>query len=581
MIPEFILTLLGETMSPRAALHFTLPDGESHTVPLSPNDPVMIGRSRESTVKLNFPSVSRKHARIFFERDIYWIEDLKSSNGTFVNQKQVRKARVNIGDVLKCGDFVLRVLSDDAHLEPHEAGGDHAELSLQEQVVEIATPHIQDHPAEIRKQLQSQSRPPVWASRAPTLNPDRSELTSQGISVVSSASAAPIVKTDSLIPPPVDLSAAHNPKSEIRRQNLSTAYSDNQLDQQVDQGPAHPPHHSQGPHQIQTAQPEDLSAELRRTRINERQLLDEVNHLNQNIETLQAQLQESRERVAELERELDIQAKQHSEHRLNQDQLLEETQTRYSEQAHQSAALAEDNHNLKKEIGLLHNRLSAQQELTHRTQQDLERIQQQVVHNQQQSHEAAVDSSATSDQESSSAQQVAELLDENQRLRQEAERREELIKTLNARSTPAHVFSLPQPNLEATHPDWAQHQARLDHIISEMRHLRVHNRELQKINEELRASSVTPALAESGSQHHVPVSLISPTAPEVVVLPNKDISGDDQGLSSQSEESEESPSWRTSQEISSAPTTESDHQSIAQSSSTASSQRRAWRGMFS
>ena len=84
-------------MSSRAALHFTLPDGESHTVPLSPTEPVVIGRSRESTVKLNFPSVSRKHARIFFERDIYWIEDLKSSNGTFVNQKQVRKARVNVG----------------------------------------------------------------------------------------------------------------------------------------------------------------------------------------------------------------------------------------------------------------------------------------------------------------------------------------------------------------------------------------------------------------------------------------------------------------------------------------------------
>ena len=174
MIPEFISTLLGETMSPRAALHFTLPDGESHTVLLSPNDPVLIGRSRESTVKLNFPSVSRKHARIFFERDIYWIEDLKSSNGTFVNQKQIRKARVNIGDVLKCGDFVIRVLADDIQSDSDHDHDNPPEFSLQEQPMQLMH-HTQATPPEPRRHLHAHTGAVAWASKAPTHHPDSSE----------------------------------------------------------------------------------------------------------------------------------------------------------------------------------------------------------------------------------------------------------------------------------------------------------------------------------------------------------------------------------------------------------------------
>ena len=94
-------------------LSFQHPEGEPRELELKANasDAVLIGRNRASTIKLSMPSVSRQHARIFFEGGAYWIEDMGSSNGTFVNREQVHRARINAGDLLQCGEFALEVLS--------------------------------------------------------------------------------------------------------------------------------------------------------------------------------------------------------------------------------------------------------------------------------------------------------------------------------------------------------------------------------------------------------------------------------------------------------------------------------------
>jgi len=94
-------------------LAFTLPDGEHKKIELKPDpsDSVLIGRNRASHIKLNLPSVSRQHAKIFYESGNYWIEDLGSSNGTFVNREQVHHVRISPGDLLQCGEFEIEVLS--------------------------------------------------------------------------------------------------------------------------------------------------------------------------------------------------------------------------------------------------------------------------------------------------------------------------------------------------------------------------------------------------------------------------------------------------------------------------------------
>ncbi len=60
-----------------------------------PDQPVVIGRSRQSSVRLDLATVSMQHARMGYESGQFWIEDLGSTNGTFVADKQV-SSRVNV-----------------------------------------------------------------------------------------------------------------------------------------------------------------------------------------------------------------------------------------------------------------------------------------------------------------------------------------------------------------------------------------------------------------------------------------------------------------------------------------------------
>jgi serine phosphatase RsbU (regulator of sigma subunit) len=67
---------------------------------------VVLGRQRDSTIELDAPAVSRHHARIVRRDDAYLIEDLHSSNGTFVNGKAVREpVRLDDGDDVQIGPY--------------------------------------------------------------------------------------------------------------------------------------------------------------------------------------------------------------------------------------------------------------------------------------------------------------------------------------------------------------------------------------------------------------------------------------------------------------------------------------------
>ncbi|MGZ3601279.1 MAG: FHA domain-containing protein [Ktedonobacterales bacterium] len=70
---------------------------------------VTIGREPDRDICLPDPSVSRLHAQIVRQRDGYFITDLRSSNGTFLNGRQLTApALLSPHDVLRIGEFVLR-----------------------------------------------------------------------------------------------------------------------------------------------------------------------------------------------------------------------------------------------------------------------------------------------------------------------------------------------------------------------------------------------------------------------------------------------------------------------------------------
>jgi diguanylate cyclase (GGDEF)-like protein len=62
-----------------------------------------IGRSQSAGLRITEDGVSRRHARIFFDRGRVTIEDLGSANGTFVNGIRVDRIPLSDGDRIRIG----------------------------------------------------------------------------------------------------------------------------------------------------------------------------------------------------------------------------------------------------------------------------------------------------------------------------------------------------------------------------------------------------------------------------------------------------------------------------------------------
>jgi hypothetical protein len=72
----------------------------------------LIGRANDNTIILNEGTVSGYHARLSFQQDQWWLEDLGSRNGTFVNELPISEPIViTYGDVLGFGNIRLRCVS--------------------------------------------------------------------------------------------------------------------------------------------------------------------------------------------------------------------------------------------------------------------------------------------------------------------------------------------------------------------------------------------------------------------------------------------------------------------------------------
>jgi pSer/pThr/pTyr-binding forkhead associated (FHA) protein len=71
---------------------------------------VTVGRSPENDLVLDSDEfASTKHARIEPRRDGVWVEDLDSTNGTFVNGMKVKQRhKLSAGDVIRIGETDLR-----------------------------------------------------------------------------------------------------------------------------------------------------------------------------------------------------------------------------------------------------------------------------------------------------------------------------------------------------------------------------------------------------------------------------------------------------------------------------------------
>ncbi|MGD9231888.1 MAG: cyclic nucleotide-binding domain-containing protein [Desulfobacterales bacterium] len=67
-----------------------------------------IGRGMENHICLSHPTVSKKHAVYYVEDGRSIVEDIGSSNGTFVNGERIKKSILSSGDTLVVGSVPLR-----------------------------------------------------------------------------------------------------------------------------------------------------------------------------------------------------------------------------------------------------------------------------------------------------------------------------------------------------------------------------------------------------------------------------------------------------------------------------------------
>src|SRR5258706_16451022 len=70
-----------------------------------------VGRLDELDVPLEEDAVSRRHARIFREAEGWAIEDLQSTNGSYVNDVRVARRALHDGDMLRFGMAILKFLA--------------------------------------------------------------------------------------------------------------------------------------------------------------------------------------------------------------------------------------------------------------------------------------------------------------------------------------------------------------------------------------------------------------------------------------------------------------------------------------
>src|SRR5437870_394041 len=81
-------------------------------------DETSIGRDGENAVRLNHPSVSRRHCLIKRDGEQFTISDLESYNGTFINGVPVKEQALAHSDQIEVGDITLLFLTHEEEGSP-------------------------------------------------------------------------------------------------------------------------------------------------------------------------------------------------------------------------------------------------------------------------------------------------------------------------------------------------------------------------------------------------------------------------------------------------------------------------------
>jgi pSer/pThr/pTyr-binding forkhead associated (FHA) protein len=100
--------------TPAYALRFISGKYQGGEFPLRMDREIIVGRSSELDMVLVEDMVSRKHAKIATAGEQIVIQDLGSTNGTFVNGEKIKKVRLKEGDRILIGTSIIKLVAVDS-----------------------------------------------------------------------------------------------------------------------------------------------------------------------------------------------------------------------------------------------------------------------------------------------------------------------------------------------------------------------------------------------------------------------------------------------------------------------------------
>jgi len=74
---------------------------------------ISVGRKPDNDIVIDNPAISGHHCKILLKGDTHYVEDLESTNGTFVNEKRVMKAGLHHNDVIGLARHAIVFIGDE------------------------------------------------------------------------------------------------------------------------------------------------------------------------------------------------------------------------------------------------------------------------------------------------------------------------------------------------------------------------------------------------------------------------------------------------------------------------------------
>ncbi|NPV57666.1 MAG: FHA domain-containing protein [Anaerolineae bacterium] len=97
----------------RRIQQITIIQNDQEPIAFSLNE-ILIGRDPSNNLALPDDTVSGRHARLSYHHNQWWIEDLNSTNGTFLNNERISSPTIIVsGEYLRVGKVQMELLIEE------------------------------------------------------------------------------------------------------------------------------------------------------------------------------------------------------------------------------------------------------------------------------------------------------------------------------------------------------------------------------------------------------------------------------------------------------------------------------------